>query len=1778
MHKKSKNIWLQKLTLTVIFSLVATCTFTLSAQSKTRGNTFVHSTREMSVFKAHHFINGGNGALPGIVGTKRNGPTYFSFAGTSSVAAVSDAAHVDGYVKNYVHQTFTFPIGDNGAYGPVSMVATSPVTVLAPFSAAYFRANPDVAVTTSLLGGNEPALPVGAPFPRTMRQIGVSAVSPIEYWDIDGTAPTRLRFHWNNASQINTLTNGMLMGLRIVGWNGSQWEDIPSTLDAGADINTGTITTNTAIIPNTYTAYTFGVSCDLIDIVFSGVPEGLYLCEGQSETIDVNVMLGGAAYIPDFILERYDGAAWLSSSGPNTDGIFTFTGLPANVLNVRYRIRINFGTCTRLSEEFILHSYKSTTLACQGNLNSSVNQDCEIFLHAGIFLTQAVNPSEFYDVVVTDSKGKLVPNPVKNPKNGEIFMVSIKEKCTGNSCWSTIKLEDKLAPKITDCHSSQTFACHEFETIKSETSELHFGGSPSFVLSRKPDVTDNCSAIEASFVDIISTGTCGAKQIRRTWLFADKAGNKASCEQILNFTPLSLTDITDPVAQVVLDCKSAFTPQYIQQAFDNKTTMDDSTSPYVIENNEGSVFGGFTYKTRGSDGTLHNQRIDNNVCNIYTSYTDEEILIEGFSSCIKERKILRKWIVLDDCTNAFRNLTQIIILRDTTGPQFTIAPVTQSLGTLDCTASVVVPLPVMMQDDCTETSKLRWSVIAPLGTIVSGTMPNFIINGLVKGMHNITYIVEDCAGNQTKKTTTIHIQDLVAPTVILKQNIVVSLSGSSQGSDGYAKLFHTSIDNGSYDPCSGVRVEIRRKMGNSCDNDGINRLNNNLTYSNIAATGTTNSWVHTDNDMADTDGGQFVTFCCSDIMPGMTYGLHDVEVRVWDDANGNGILGDTLIINGSRDNFNNGWAKVRVEYKIPPVMTCPKDIVLQCDDSFGLNTQNPLRVGSNMSTGIPTVRALCTDTFAMTYLDRWTSGGTCNIGILERTFRIMDSPISCAQKITVHRHPTQFEVTFAEAGIYKWDQCNFTIDHAKNATYRPKVSHSPCDEIGQHIKIDTFYFSGSACKKWVVKYSYHNHCTGQTIDAPVISYFCNDTIAPLWSDLSHQVNDIGSTCTSGVVLKAKLSDKTICGDQQILTIDFYLDINGDKTIDYIAASGLKGIIPSGVWTKMNLGQSEYHQVKSLMGNIILADEIYVSYMPAVTSDAALIQTLPVIMQQSDRLHQLIWRVKDECGNNSERMYEFNVRDAKPPTPICIELSTSITSNTNPSVALCAKDFIIKAEDNCTPDTELYYTFDSVGPVSSMRHLEHYFKPVGGIASVSNKTEYESGLSFIWIPSTKTSGKIWNTHGVFEVPVYVWDAAGNHDFCRTKVTVINTDMRTSIAGRVETISGVAKKGTKVNLISSLEDHSKTTLTDDRGEYLFEVPLNADYTVSSEYVGDYLEGVSTLDLVLIQRHILDLQCHENVYKMIASDANDDGKITASDLVELRKLILGVTNAFNNKSWRLPKKLQNLDLKYPFPYTETYHENPLKAPMQKVDFVAVKIGDINGNASVIQQNIVEPRSNKKLNLEVVNVVLEPHERIHVPVYASNFKDIFGFQTTFQLQDAVFVDLIPEGLDIDATNIGKLGDDTYTLSFAAKQPLTIDSEKKLFTLVIDPKNSVLLEDILQLSSEITRTESYTSDLKVSGLSLSFRYDVNNMALLQNEPNPYISTTNIRWLGTKSENVKLVITDDQGKIVMVRSVKSVKGLNTITLEAKDIPYPGIYFYTLNGSTFNATKKMVKIE
>ena len=238
-------------------------------KSASYGNTFIHNQGEMVVFGLHDFDNGGFGILPGMIGTEREYERgRFSFGtGSQGWTNANNEKYVDGYVKVYHEEGFTFPIGDNGYFRPIA-ISGAPET-----SAAYFRADPSYARTSSLFGGEYSPLPEGGPFNRFALDPILEAVSPVEYWDINGQEPTEITLTWDLNSEIGELTNYNINNITIVGWDGDSWEPIPSTVDllhlttgksareffgGISSLTQGSITTDEPIVPDEYSAYAIG--------------------------------------------------------------------------------------------------------------------------------------------------------------------------------------------------------------------------------------------------------------------------------------------------------------------------------------------------------------------------------------------------------------------------------------------------------------------------------------------------------------------------------------------------------------------------------------------------------------------------------------------------------------------------------------------------------------------------------------------------------------------------------------------------------------------------------------------------------------------------------------------------------------------------------------------------------------------------------------------------------------------------------------------------------------------------------------------------------------------------------------------------------------------------------------------------------------------------------------------------------------------------------------------------------------------------------------------------------------------------------------------------------------------------------------------------------------------------------------------------------------------------------------------------------------------------------
>ncbi|NNE14269.1 MAG: DUF11 domain-containing protein [Saprospiraceae bacterium] len=262
--------------------------------SNSFGNTFVHSTGNLTIFGEHEFQTPAMmmGTQPGIVGTERI-PTlgYINFADGGTWKNAEDSKFVDGYVRHFGNNKFLFPIGDNDAFRPAAVSGGGYV------EASYFGVNPTVAITSDIRGGFFPVLPASGPFDSNSYGNEVIKVSEYEYWDINGLDNTIITLTWDENSNVDIITANDIERLSIVGWDGSKWVAIPSYLDdpsiatddnsatfngPPSNMNRGSISTKIPIAPSDYEVYTLGSSCINMPLE---TEESVLICAGDSVTL-----------------------------------------------------------------------------------------------------------------------------------------------------------------------------------------------------------------------------------------------------------------------------------------------------------------------------------------------------------------------------------------------------------------------------------------------------------------------------------------------------------------------------------------------------------------------------------------------------------------------------------------------------------------------------------------------------------------------------------------------------------------------------------------------------------------------------------------------------------------------------------------------------------------------------------------------------------------------------------------------------------------------------------------------------------------------------------------------------------------------------------------------------------------------------------------------------------------------------------------------------------------------------------------------------------------------------------------------------------------------------------------------------------------------------------------------------------------------------------------------------------------------------------------------------
>ena len=536
-------------------------------------------------------------------------------------------------------------------------------------------------------------------------------------------------------------------------------------------------------------------------------------------------------------------------------------------------------------------------------------------------------------------------------------------------------------------------------------------------------------------------------------------------------------------------------------------------------------------------------------------------------------------------------------------------------------------------------------------------------------------------------------------------------------------------------------------------------------------------------------------------------------------------------------------------------------------------------------------------------------------------------------------------------------------------------------------------------------------------------------------------------------------------------------------------------------------------------------------------------------------HKLTWEAKDGCKNISTCSFLFTVKDCKAPVAIAMQ-GLAVDLSSMGMATIKAVEFNNFSNDNCTPADKLRFSFSP---------------------DVNNKTKVLTCSDL----------------GHKTIELWVTDLAGNQSKAVTFIEVqdnlgvCGNTGNVQISGRIYTEEKAKLPETKI-LIDGGETEDYV-MTDTSGSFRFNnLQMYNNYQISSFKDDNPAEGISTLDLVMIQRHILGLQSLSTPYKLIAADANNSQNITAADLVELRKLVLGVQDKFSkNTSWRfVDAGFEFEDPKNPWPFNEILNYENLDASMMQSDFIAVKVGDVNGTVSENLTGKVFGRPSSGIDIYTEEAMLTAGEVVSIPVRASDLSSAVGLQFTMTLgPELTYIGIEPAGLPMGKDHsalVRKASGNYLTVAFENAKGLNVPADGVLFNVVVRAGRNVDLRDVFGFGNAVTKSLAINSNLKEAEISFSVRSqkaDEDQPLALQNSPNPFGTRTSLPVYTKKAGWVTLQIFDAKGAGLYNESLYLQPGSNEIILTEKQLGNRyGVFFCRVKSGTETQTVKMLRIE
>ncbi len=1102
------------------------------------------------------------------------------------------------------------------------------------------------------------------------------------------------------------------------------------------------------------------------------------------------------------------------------------------------------------------------------------------------------------------------------------------------------------------------------------------------------------------------------------------------------------------------------------------------------------------------------------VCGYILTYEEEDV---PATDCGSKRFIY--WNALDWCDSSEgpkRIDTTFVEYTDTTAPVFIVetgATVMVELDHFDCTYDINKIAIPKATDNCDNDPTVRLNMVTRIedGVRWPMTNPSDWVN-LPCDSFELKWIASDGCHEQLYNDTLLQIVIIKDVTAPTAQ-CIDELNVSLPNEWG-ARIYADDVDAGSYDAC-GIKSKLIRVKG------------------------------------TDTEFAEYVNIGCEYVHPNL-----QIELQVMD----------------LKGNVNTCWLNVEVEDKINPYCAPLEDTIGNCENYhngvLGLTTDTnedfemeeaeyvtltgDLLAFYNAEFGDPATLKICEDnlkgaecgelTFEQEYqLIEW----PCREVKAQRRYRAVDwsgnTSAWIVQKITIVAKQ-DWKITFPA----DWEgECGDSAP-AENLD----LVNGACDLLGYEVTERQFEIPGDACFKIERTYHIINWCKYTAGDDPI--------------EIARVEGDHGVVREPRMITSEGNEDKGYWTYVQVLRVHDNVApvvtvINPDPCINAIEFDaepyGEEDVTPG-------VGPFECDELKTwtataidCSANINWIGKLYSADGTVIAESET--NEISYVVSNKEVYYAEFWAY-DNCGNSAgERGEEVKFWDCKKPTPYVLN-GTNINLMETGMVEVWATDLNLNSFDNCTDQSQLDFriwaAFEGEAPTTFL-----------DVLNLGRVLEFNC-----------------ERVGTNDVRIYVIDEEGNWDFAQTFVIVQDNmnvcfgfDIEGMVSGKITTEKGENIEDVAVTLNGATE---ASMMTNSAGQFSFNMATGNDYTVTPVKDINPLNGVSTFDLVLISKHILGITPFDSPYKYVAADVNKSGTITAFDMVQLRQLILNITTEFsNNDSWRF------VDANYEFTsanpaaesFNEFYNITALNGHMENMDFVGVKVGDVNGNAQANNLLGAESRTtNAALTLTTTDRFVEAGESVTVAFTADEIANTQGYQFTLNVkgQNATIVEGIAKAANFN-TNLASRG--IITTSWNGEGA----ANEALFAVTFNASTSGLLSELVAITSDITTAEAYNTAGELMDVNINFATaPAIGFELNQNTPNPFKGETVIGFNLPAAGTATLTVLDVQGKVL--KSIKGdyAKGANQVTLNASDFDATGVLYYQLESADNVATKKMIILE